>query len=210
MPNWVELESRFRELERSEHGARVDYTDGSTGREFLVVGYLDTNWKNEFLAVSRMAGAKVDQSTLSRCGIPETALVGDEVDRWLSILWYKGDHLQNALHGWESDQHGNPIPGTSTYYGSILNPSQLSKTLCVEFLSLEERPKRDYISLTIQRFRTNKFGAIITILFIAVAAIVGFSDNIQSILNNFRDFIEVDVINTNSKENSTREIDNSN
>jgi hypothetical protein len=148
MPTWIELETRFLELEPSLRSSRLDRQTGVAGEYWRIAASFDRLASSRFEALSRIAGRKL----LEQAG-GEEALSGelkaapsDDI-RWYRALVTCTGFYEHGFTGYQTDEQGN-------YTGAILsghlpNPAGVAAAYCLELSAMTTEPSDPKGAVTI-------------------------------------------------------------
>jgi len=174
MHSWAEIEQRFRALEQSLRGLRLDFQSGDAGEYWNLTGVQRGEAYRECLLLSGVAG-KLLGHCLNTEEAPGQRLLreGDSTKRWFLAVKELSGQFKAGLPVHGVDENGNRVE--TIYTGSMPHYVANSANLC---LWLEaEHPVKDSRSFWDRLYEDHGRALLNGTILIIVSAIVAFVIN---------------------------------
>jgi len=148
MPTWTDLETRFNEVAKQLHAARLDYQGGAAGEYWRIAASFDRHAASRFEITSRLAGRKllVDAGAeeLLHTDLQESP---DDATRWYRAMKLLSGHFEHGFVGFQTNDDGSHAGTIVT--GQIYSPANVASTLCLEMSAMSNEPPVPPGTLTI-------------------------------------------------------------
>lgn len=134
LPDWSDLESRFKELGNAFRFTRLDNQTGPKTDNWRLAGVPAPLAKRQFEALATMAGNRLisDFPTLL-ASEPELQKEDDPIIRWYKALKVIGESIDRGYGTQQKNADGTSAGWTHT--GSINNPAEASATFCLQLMA---------------------------------------------------------------------------
>lgn len=139
MSTWIELETRFLELEAQLRNARLDYQGGAAGEYWRIAASFGRLATSRFEAISKLAGQKLLLDGGTKNGrAADLQNAPDDATRWYRAMKLYSGHYEHGMVGCQKNDDGSHAGSIIT--GHIYSPAAVSATLCLELSTVANEP----------------------------------------------------------------------